>query len=125
MSVMVIITITLVVGLVVCAKVRKNGKSEISVVHNDAHGIGLQNTGTHAEDTYDYPTMGQLNVESFDTKANEAYATNIETRGNEAYATNIETGGNEAYATNIETGGNEAYATNIETGGNEAYTTIT
>ena len=108
---MVIITITLVVGLFVWAKVRKNGKSEISVVHNDAYGIGLQDMAICAEDTYDYPTMGQLNVESFDTKANEAYATNIETRGNEAYTTNIETGGNEAYVTNIEIGGNEAYAT--------------
>ena len=91
-------------------------KSEISVVHNDAYGIGLQNTGTHAEDTYDYPTMDHLTVEPLDTKGNEVYATSIETGGNEAYATNIETGGNEAHATNIETGGNEAYATNIETG---------
>ena len=148
-SITVIITITLVVGLVVCAKVRKNGKSEISAVHNVAYGTGLQNTATHAEDTYDYRTMDQKNVH-FDTKANEsyatnmiesvsnmtcdpsietggneAYATNIETRGNEAYATNIETGENEAYATNIETRGNEAYATNIETGENEAYDTIT
>ena len=111
-SVMVIITITLVVGLFVCAKVRKNGKSEVSVVHNDAYGIGLQDMAIH---TYDYPTMGHLNVESFDIKANEAYATNIKTRGNEAYATNIKTRGNEAYATNIEMMGNEAYATNIVT----------
>ena len=111
-----------------CAKVRKSGKSEISVVHNVAYGTGLhdQNTGTHAEDTYDYPTMDQLNVEPFDTKANESYATNmIESVSKMTCDPSIETGGNEAYATNIETRGNEAYATNIETGENEAYDTIT
>ena len=95
-TVIIMLTI-LLVGLIVCAKVRKNGKSEIFVVHNDAYGIVLQDMGTYAEDTYDYPTIDYLTVDPFDTKKNVAYATNIETRENKAYATNVESWGD--YAT--------------------------
>ena len=99
-SVIIIMTLTLLVGLAVCFKVRQNRKNEVSIDCNEAYAIGLQNMATYAEDTYDHPTMDQQTVEPFDIKGNEAYATVIETKGNEAYATVIETKANEAYATN-------------------------
>ena len=86
-SVIIIITLTLLVGLAVCLKVRQNRKNEVYIDRNEVCGIGLQNMATYAENMYDHPTMDQQTVEPFDIKGNEAYATVIETKENEAYAT--------------------------------------
>ena len=94
----VVTTLTLVVAIAVCTKVRKTQKNEVSATRNNASGNISQDVPTHFEqDIYDYPNMSLQTEDSMDIQQNTAYATTIETKPSEAYAMNIITERNEAY----------------------------
>ena len=91
--VVIIITLTLVLGFLVSMKFKKHRKNE------GAYGSGLQDTDIH---TYDDLTMDDQAIDSINIAKNEAYATiNIEAKSNDAYAMSIPTERNEAYGTTI------------------------